>query len=322
MQAIRIHEFGGPDKLIYEAADKPVPQAGEVRVKVRSTGVNFVEIYQRKGWYSVNLPFIPGAEFTGDVEALGDGVTDFRVGERVATASGSGGYSQYAIANASKLVRLPDQITYEQGAALMLQGMTAHYLVFSTFSLKKGDTALVQAGAGGVGHLLVQIAKLLGARVITTVSTEEKASLARQSGADEVILYTQADFESETQRLTGGHGVDVVYDSVGKTTFLKSLNCLKPRGMMVLYGQSSGQVEPVDPQILNRKGSLFLTRPFLGHYLATREEVIWRSGDLFKWLSEGLLKVRIDQTFPLQEAGAAHSYLENRLSKGKVLLVP
>lgn len=322
MQAIRIHETGGPEKLAYETVPLPEPKPGEARVKVAAAGVNFVETYQRRGWYSVSLPLTPGGEFAGTVDALGDGVTGLSVGDRVATAAGSGAYAQYAIAPAGKLVKVPDGVSLEQAAAVLLQGMTAHYLALSTFPLKEGDTALVHAGAGGVGQLLTQIAKMRGAQVIATVSTEEKAALSRQAGADEVILYTQADFEAETKRLTGGKGVDVVYDSVGRTTFQKGLSCLRPRGMMVLYGQSSGPVEPLDPQALQHKGSLFLTRPTLGHYTLTREELLWRAKDVFKWMADGQLKLRIDRTFPLEQAPEAHRYLEARATRGKVLLLP
>lgn len=322
MQAIRLHEFGGPEKLVYDSAPQPEPKAGEVRVKVAAVGVNFVETYQRRGWYPIPLPAILGAEFAGVIDALGEDVSGFEIGQPVATSAGIGAYAEYALVPAARLVPVPSGVTLEQAAALLLQGMTAHYLAISTFPLKEGSTALVHAAAGGVGQLLVQIAKMHGARVIGTVSTEEKAALAREAGADEIILYTQADFESETRRLTGGTGVDVVYDSVGKTTFQKSLNCLRPRGMLVLFGQSSGPVEPFDPQTLQHKGSVFLTRPTLGHYTLTREELLWRSGDLFGWLAGGQLKLRIDRTFPLQEAAAAHQYLEDRATKGKVLLLP
>lgn len=322
MKAIQFFEHGEAEKLRYEDAPLPEPKSGQVRVKVAAVGVNFVEIYQRRGWYAMQLPMTPGAEFSGVVDALGEGVTEFKVGDKVTTASGAGGYAEYALAPAAKVVAVPEDVTLEQAAAVMLQGMTAHYLAFSTFALQAGDTALIHAGAGGVGQLLIQIAKMRGARVLTTVSTDEKAVLAREAGADEVILYTQVDFEEETKRLTGGKGVDVVYDSVGKTTFLKGLNCLRVRGMMVLFGQSSGQVEPLDPQLLQHKGSIFLTRPTLGHYLQTREELLWRAGDLFQWLAGGQLKLRIDRTFALREAGTAHQYLEARETKGKVLLLP
>lgn len=322
MRAIRVHETGDASKLIYEEAPLPEPKAGEVRVKVVAAGLNFIEIYQRKGLYTLPKPFTPGGEFAGVVDAVGAGVSALRPGERVATASGSGAYAEYALAPADKLVQVPADTPLEQAAALMLQGMTAHYLACSTFVLKPGDTALVHAAAGGVGLLLVQIARKRGARVIATVSTEEKAALAREAGADEVILYSQADFEAETRRLTGGKGVDVVYDGVGRATFGKSLNCLRPRGYMVLFGQASGPVEPFDPQVLNQKGSLFLTRPSLGHYLLTREELEWRAGELFDWVAKGLLKVRIDRTYPLAEAAAAQIYMEGRGTKGKVLLLP
>jgi len=322
MNAIRIHEYGDESKLGYEQAPLPEPKAGEVRVKVKATGLNFIEIYQRKGVYPNPLPFTPGGEFAGTVDALGEGVTDFQPGDRVGTASGQGGYADFAIAPAARLVNVPESVSLEQAAAVLLQGMTAHYLMLSTYAFKPGDTALVHAAAGGVGQLLVQIAKTLGARVIATVSTEEKARLAREAGADEVILYSQQDFEAETKRLTGGKGVEVVYDGVGKATFLKGLNCLKPRGLMVLYGQASGAVEPINPQILNQKGSLFMTRPSLGHYLLTRDELLWRAGDLFNWIASGKLNVRIDRTFPLKEANAAQSYMEERGTKGKVLILP
>ncbi len=322
MKVIRVYEYGGPGQLRLEQVPIPEPQAGEVRVRVAASGLNFIETYQRSGVYPGLLPFTPGAEFAGTVDATGPGVTGFQLGERVATATGSAGYAGYALAPSERLVQVPAAISLEQAAAVMLQGMTAHYLALSTFTLKPRDTALVHAAAGGVGHLLVQIARLRGARVIATVSTEEKARLAVEAGADEVILYTQQDFEAETKRLTGGQGVDVVYDGVGKTTFAKGLNCLKPRGYMVLYGGASGQVEPINPQILNQKGSLFLTRPTLGHYLLTRKELLQRAGDLFDWIESGQLKVRIDKSFPLPEAASAHVYIEERRTKGKVLLIP
>lgn len=322
MYAVRVHNYGGADQLAYENIPTPEPKAGEVRVRVAATGLNFVEIYQRKGLYPNPLPFTPGAEFAGTVDALGEGVTEFQVGDRVGTASGRGGYAAYALAPASKLVLVTEQITLEQAAAVLLQGMTAHFLALSMYPLKTGDTVLIHAAAGGVGQLLVQIAKRCGARVIATVSTEEKAELARQSGADEVIRYTEQDFEAETRRLTGGAGVDVVYDSVGKATFLKGLDCLKPRGLMALYGQASGPVDPINPQILNQKGSLFLTRPTTAHYILTRAELMQRASDLFGWMASGELTVRIDRTFPLKEAAAAQTYMEERKTKGKVLLIP
>jgi NADPH2:quinone reductase len=322
MKAVRVHEFGDASHLVYEDIPVPEPGAGEVRVKVEVAGLNFVEIYQRMGLYTKPLPLTLGAEFSGRVDRLGEGAAGFQVGERVATAQGSGGYAGYAIAPASKLVKIPEPISMEQAAAVMLQGMTAHYLALSTFPLKTGDTALIHAAAGGVGQLLVQIAKKCGAHVIATVSTEEKAQIARQAGADEVILYSKDDFEVEVKRLTGGEGVEVVYDGVGKTTFSKGLNCLKVRGTMVLFGQASGPVEPINPQILNQKGSLYLTRPTMGHYLQGRDEFLSRAEDLFNWMMSGDLKVRIDKTYSLEEAPAAHRYMEEGATKGKVLLIP
>lgn len=322
MHIIRVHEFGDASRLVYEETPLPEPKPGEVRVKVAAAGLNFVEIYQRKGMYPMPLPFAIGAEFAGTVDALGADVSGFHLGQRVATASGSGGYAEYAIAPAGRLVPVPDGVALEQAAAVMLQGMTAHYLAFSTYPLKPGDTALVHAAAGGVGLLLVQIAKKCGARVLATVSSPEKAQLAREAGADEVILYSQDDFEVEVKCLTDGKGVEVVYDGVGKTTFAKGLNCLKPRGYMVLYGQASGPVDPIEPQILNQKGSLFLTRPTLGHYLLTRAELLQRAGDLFNWMAADQLKVRVDCSFPLADAASAHRYMEGRETKGKVLMIP
>ena len=322
MHAIRIHEYGAADRLNYEEIPVPEPKTGEVRVKVAAIGLNFTEIYFRKGLYPFPLPLTLGNEFAGTVDALGEGVDDFRVGDRVGTANGIGAYADYAIAPTARLAHLPDNISLEQAAAVILQGLTAHYLALSTFPLKPGDTALVHAAAGGVGLLLVQIAKKQGAQVIATVSTEEKAQLAHQAGADSIILYSKADFEAEVKRLTGGKGVEVVYDGVGQSTFLKSLNCLKPRGTMVLFGQASGPVEPVNPQILNQKGSLFLTRPTLAHYLLTRQEFLQRAGDLFAWVASGELKVRIDTTFSLREAAKAHGYMEGRQTRGKVILLP
>ncbi len=322
MKAVRVHEFGDASHLVYEDEPMPEPKNGEVRVKVQASGLNFVEVYQRKGLYSLSLPFTPGDEFAGVVDEVGVGVTDFRPGDRVATANGSGGYAEYALAPAARLVKVPEGISLDQAAAVILQGITAHYLATSTFPLQPGNTALVHAAAGGVGQLLVQIARRCGAQVIATVSTEEKAVLAREAGAGHVILYSKEDFETETRRLTGGKGVDVVFDGVGKTTFDKSLNCLRPRGYMVLFGQASGPVDPINPQVLNRKGSLFLTRPSLGAYLLTREELLQRVGDLFKWMASGELKVRIDRSFPLAKAADAHDYIEARKTQGKVLLTP
>lgn len=322
MKAIRVHEFGGPEMMRYEDVPVPQPGEGEARVKIEAAGLNFIDIYHRTGQYPANTPITPGMEGAGVVDAIGPGVTVVKPGDRVAYAMQQGSYAEYAIVKAWKLVLVPQEVTLQQAAAVMLQGMTAHYLSHSTYPLSEKDTALVHAAAGGVGHLLVQLAKHRRARVIGTVSTQEKAELSRKAGADEVIIYTQADFETETKRMSGGKGVEVVYDSVGKTTFDKSLNCLRPRGCLVLYGQSSGAVGPLDPQELNRKGSLFLTRPSLGHYAADREELLWRAGDLFNWIASGELDLRIDQTFPLSEAPEAHSYIEDRKTKGKVLLIP
>lgn len=322
MKAIRVHQYGDPEVLRYEETPLPEPGAGEARVKIEAAGVNFIDIYHRTGKYPGQLPITLGTEGAGMVDAIGPGVSDLKPGDRVAYAMQRGAYAEYAVVPASKLVLIPDNVDTRQAAAVMLQGMTAHYLCYSTYPLQPGETALIHAAAGGVGLLLVQVAKRCGARVIGTVSTEEKARLAQDVGADETILYTQADFEAETRRLTAGQGVDVVYDSVGKTTFDKSLNCLKPRGYLVLFGQSSGPVPPLDPQVLNAKGSLFLTRPTLGHYMANRKELLERAGDLFEWMASGELHVRIDQTFPLAEAAEAHRYLEARKTKGKLLLVP
>lgn len=322
MRAIVISEFGDSSKMVMKDMPVPVPSTGEVRVKVSATGLNFTDIYQRKGLYPNPLPYVLGYEFSGTVDAIGAGVDDFHIGDRVCTANGTGGYAEYAIAPASKLIHLPEDISFDLAAAIILQGMTAHYLATSTYSLKPEDTALIHAAAGGVGQLLVQIAKLRGARVVATVSNEEKAKIASQIGADFVIIYTQSDFEKEVKNFTQNQGVDVVYDSVGQATFLKGLNCLKPRGYMVLYGQASGPVEPIDPQILNRKGSLYLTRPTIGHYLQSQVEVQQRSGDLFSWLRSGELKLRIDRKFALEDATAAHEYMENRYTKGKVLIIP
>jgi NADPH2:quinone reductase len=322
MRAIRVKEYGGLEGLHLEDIPIPEPGEGEVRVRIEAAGVNFVDIYHRMGRYPSSLPVTLGMEGAGVIDALGPGIEIVKTGDRVAYAMQQGSYAEYAIVPAWKLVPVPNEISLEQAAAAMLQGMTAHYLSFSTYPLSQRATALVHAAAGGVGHLLVQLAKYCGARVIGTVSTEEKAALCRKAGADEIILYTQADFEAETKHLTGHKGVDVVYDSVGKSTFQKSLNCLRPRGYLVLYGQSSGPVEPLDPQVLNAKGSLFLTRPSLGHYAASREELTGRANDLFTWMRSGELKVRIDQTFPLARAAEAHQYMEDRQTKGKILLLP
>lgn len=322
MKAIRVHRPGDESVLQYEDVPMPEPAPGTVRVRIEAAGLNFIDIYQRSGVYKLATPFIPGQEAAGVVDALGEGVPVFYIGQRVAFASVMGAYAEYAVVPAAKLVAVPNGVSSETAAAAMLQGMTAHYLAHSTFELKKGHTALVHAAAGGTGSLLVQIARKHGAFIIGTTSTEEKAQIARAAGADEVILYTQKDFEVEVKRITNGRGVDVVYDSVGKDTFEKGLNCLRPRGYMVLYGQSSGAVPPFDLQILNAKGSLFVTRPSLGMYTATREELLWRAGDVLKSAAAGELKVNIDKTFPLSEAAEAHRYMAGRGTKGKVLLIP
>jgi NADPH:quinone reductase len=322
VQAIRVHKTGGPEVLRYEQIERPSPGPGEALIQIEAAGLNFIEVYQRTGRYKVALPFTPGSEAGGKVVEIGDGVSEVKVGDQVASQSFAGSYAEYALAPAERLVLLPAGITARVGAAVMLQGMTAHYLTCSTFPLAPGHTCLVHAAAGGMGLLLCQIARRRGARVIGTVSTEEKATLARQAGADEVIFYTRQDFATETKRLTGGAGVHVVYDSVGRTTFAKSLDCLTPRGMMVLYGQSSGPVEPVDPQVLAQKGSLFLTRPTLAHYVATKAELLERALEVLGWVAEGSLMVRIGHEFPLAAAAEAHTELEARRTTGKVLLIP
>lgn len=322
MKAIRVHETGDVSVLRYEEAPLPEPQAGEVRIKVEAAGLNFIDTYHRMGWYPLPRPFILGQEAAGVVDQVGAGVTDFQPGDRVAYCMFQGGYADYAIAPARLVVQVPNAVSTQQAAAVMLQGMTAHYLTHSTYALKAGDVALIHAAAGGTGALVVQMAKLLGAHVIATVGSEEKAAVAHASGADDVIVYTQQDFAAEVKRITDGKGCHVVYDSVGKATFDQSLNCLRPRGYMVLFGQASGQVEPLNPQNLNQKGSLYLTRPSLGAYIATRDELLWRANDLFTWMASGKLEVRIDKSFPLREAAAAHTYLEGRNTKGKVLLIP
>src|SRR5437588_537695 len=321
MKAIRVHEFGGPEVLRYEDVPLPEPGAGEARIKVEAVGLNYVDVYRRKGQYTAQLPFILGAEAAGVVDAIGRGVTDLNVGDRVASAAIPGAYAEYAIAPLRELVPLPSDIDTRTAAAVMLQGMTAHYLTHSTYPLKPGETALVHAAAGGVGLLLVQMAKRRGARVIGTVSTEEKARLAGEAGADEVILYTQTDFAAETRRLTGGTGVDVVYDSVGKTTFEKGLDILRPRGYMVLFGGSSGPVPPFDLIQLSQKGSLYVTRPTLTHYVATREDLEMRAGAVFSMIATGKLKLRIAHTYPLEDATQAHRDLEARRTTGKLLLL-
>lgn len=322
MKAIQIQATGGPEVL--ELAELPIPEPGpgQVLMRVEAIGVNFVEVYFRKGVYKATLPLTPGSEAAGTVEKLGSGVTGFEEGDAVASVSVLGSYAEYALVPAAQLVKVPSRLSPEQAAAAMLQGMTAHYLAYSTFELKAGDTALIHAGAGGVGLLLTQIASRLGAKVITTVSTKEKAELSREAGASEVILYTQHEFEPEVKRITGGKGVDVVYDSVGKTTFEGSLNCLRPRGMLVLFGGSSGPVPPFDLIQLSGKGSLFVTRPSLWHYVATHAELEWRAGKILDWAATGELKLRTEYVYPLAEAAQAQTDLEARKTTGKILLEP
>ena len=322
MKAVRIHTPGGPEVLTYEDVPEPRPKAGEAVVKVDAAGLNYIDVYYRSGLYKAELPMTVGMEAGGVVTAVGPNVTEVKVGDKVAYTGVPGAYAQYAAVPAQRLVTLPAGVSTKQGAAAMLQGMTAHYLACSTYPLKKGDTCLVHAAAGGVGLLLCQIAKMRGARAIGTVSTEEKAKLAREAGADEVILYTKQDFEAEVKRLTSSKGVQVVYDAVGKTTFEKGLSCLAPRGMMVLYGQSSGPIGAFDPQILSAKGSVFLTRPSLFHHIATREELLARAGDVLGWIRDGKLRLRTEFEFPLKEAAEAHRALEGRKTTGKVLLIP
>jgi NADPH2:quinone reductase len=322
MKAIRVKQVGGPEVL--ELVDLPIPEpkANEAVVKLAASGVNFIDVYHREGRYKAALPFTPGQEGAGEVTAVGSDVKSVKVGERVAWSSLLGAYAEYAAVSADRLVPIPQGVSDRQAAAVMLQGMTAHYLVHDTHPLKRGETALIHAAAGGVGLLLVQMAHHIGARVIATVSTDEKAKLAREAGADEVILYTQSDFEAETKRLTAGAGVHVVYDSVGKTTFEKGLNVLRPRGMMVLFGGSSGAAPSIDPIVLTQKGSLFLTRPSLNNYISTREELLARSSAVFAMITAGKLKLRIEHTYPLAQAQQAHRDLEGRKTTGKLLLVP
>jgi len=322
MKAIQIQRTGGPE--VMELVEIPAPQAksNEAVVKIKAAGVNFIDVYNREGRYKAPLPLVLGQEGAGVVIAVGSDVHDFAVGDPVAYSSVLGSYAEYAAVPADRLVKIPAGVGERDAAAAMLQGMTAHYLLQDTYPLKKGETALIHAAAGGVGLLLVQMAHNIGARVMATVSTEEKAKLARAAGADDVILYTESDFEAETKKLTGGKGVDVVYDSVGKTTFEKGLNVLRPRGMMVLFGGSSGAVAPFDPLILTQKGSLFLTRPSLAHYIATSQELRQRAGAVLGMIRDGKLKLRSEHLYPLGEAQQAHRDLEGRKTTGKLLLIP
>jgi len=322
MKAVRVHTTGGPEVLQYEDVPAPEPGARQVVVKIAAAGVNFVDVYQRRGLYPVPLPFTAGQEAAGTVTQVGSGAGDVKLGDCVAYTGVLGAYAELAVVPADRLVPLPEDVSARQAAALMLQGMTAHYLATNTYPLQPGDTCLVHAAAGGVGLLLCQIAKFRGARVIGTVSTAAKAELAHEAGADEVVLYTERDFEEEVKRLTGGAGVQVVYDSVGQTTFAKGLNCLVRRGMMVLYGQSSGPVAPLDLQVLSQKGSLFATRPTLHHYVVTRAELLARAGEVMTWVRAGRLKLRIGGEFALAQAGEVHRQLEARRTTGKLLLIP
>ncbi|MGD0000707.1 MAG: quinone oxidoreductase [Bryobacteraceae bacterium] len=322
MKAVFVTDPGGVDKLRYADLPMPKPGPGEALVKIHTAGVNFIDIYYRTGLYKAEPPVVLGLEGAGVVEQAGEGATGVAAGDRVAWAMARGSYAEYAVVPAWQLVKVPDDLSLEVAAGAMLQGMTAHYLTHSTYPLKSGDTALIHAAAGGAGQWTVAAAKLRGARVIGTVSTKEKAEIARQAGCDEVILYTEQDFEVEVKRLTGGKGVDVVYDSVGKATWEQSLNSLKPRGMMVSFGNASGPVDPIQPLILSQKGSLYLTRPTLFNYCATREELLWRANDVFGWLRDGHLKLQIYARYPLSEAGRAQEELASRKTTGKLLLIP
>lgn len=322
MKIIQIAQPGGPDQMQLAEAPIPSPGPNQALVRVAAAGVNFIDVYFRIGLYKAEAPFTPGNEGAGTIEAVGPGVTDFAVGDRVAWGMYRGSYTQYAAVPVASLVKLPDGVDFETGAAAMLQGMTAHYLSHSSFPLKQGDKCLIHAAAGGAGRLLVQMAKMRGATVIGTCGTDEKAAIAKAAGADETIVYTRQDFAEEVKKLTGGKGVDVVYDSVGQSTFLKGLDIIRPRGTMVLFGQSSGAVAPLDPSILNVKGSLFMTRPSLAHHCLTREELNWRAGDVLGWIAAGKLELRIEKTYPLVEAPQAHRDLEGRSMAGKLLLIP
>ena len=316
MKAVFVEKTGGPENLKYADIPKPTPGAGQALVKIAASGVNFIDVYFRAGLYPAPPPIVLGNEAAGTVEAVGPDVTNIRVGDRVAYAMTRGSYAEYAVVPAWQVMKIPDSVDFRTAAAVMLQGMTAHYLTHSTYPLKAGDSCLIQAAAGGMGLLLVQMAKMLGARVIGTVGTEEKAQQAKAAGADEVVIYTKEDFTAKAK------GVHVVYDSVGKSTFMQSLDCLRPRGMMVSYGNASGPVQDIPPLLLMQKGSLFLTRPSLGNYIATPEELAWRAGDVLKWVAQGKLKVHIHKAYPLADAAQAHRDLEGRRTTGKLLLIP
>jgi NADPH2:quinone reductase len=322
MKAIQIQKTGGPEVLTLVDLPVPKPQANEAIVKIAASGVNFIDVYVREGRYPAQLPFVDGQEGAGTVTEVGSEVKSLKPGDRVAYSNVLGSYAEYAAVPEDKLVKVPAGLDDHQAAAAMLQGMTAHYLVYSTYPLKKGETTLIHAAAGGVGLLLVQMAKNIGARVIGTAGSEEKARLAKDAGADDMIVYTKQDFEAETKRLTGGKGVDVIYDGVGKSTFDQDLNLLRPRGYLVLFGGASGAVPPFDPIKLSQKGSLFLTRPSLMHYVATREELERRAGDVLGWIAAGKLKLRIEHKYKLADAQQAHRDLEGRKTTGKLLLIP
>ncbi len=322
MKIIQVAKNGGPEELKLVDAPVPEPGRGEALVKIAASGVNFIDVYFRIGLYKADLPFTPGNEAAGTVEAVGPDVTEVAPGDRVAYAMHRGSYAEYTIVPARQLVKLPEGVDFNTAAAAMLQGMTAHYLSHSTWPLNTGDKCLIHAAAGGTGRLLVQMAKMRGATVYGTVGTDEKAALAKEAGADEMIVYTKQDFVAEVKKFTGGKGVDVVYDSVGQSTFLKGLDIIRPRGLMALFGQSSGAVEPFNPSILNQKGSLFLTRPSLATHCLTRDELLWRANDILNWIASGKLKLRIDRTYALADAAQAHRDLEGRKTAGKLLLIP
>ncbi len=322
VKAIRISQHGGADVLSFDDIAIADPGAGQVRVTVEAAGVNFIDIYHRTGLYPIDLPFALGLEGAGTVNAVGHGISDLAEGDRVVWKNVPGSYAEQVVAREADVVKIPSEVTTKTAAAVMLQGLTAHFLVNSTYPLQEGDTCLIHAAAGGVGLLLVQMAKMRGARVIGTTSTREKAALAREAGADDMILYTEQDFEAEVQRLTAGEGLEVVYDSVAKATWEKSINCLKPRGYMVFFGNASGPVPPIDPLILTVKGSIYLTRPSLDTYTQTREEYLQRTRDVMDWVQDGQLDVRIGEEHPLKRADRAHTRLEGRQTAGKVLLIP
>jgi len=322
MKHIQVSKVGGPEELKLVESPKPAPGSGRALVRIAASGVNFIDVYFRTGLNKADLPFTPGSEASGTVDSVGPGVTVVKPGDRVAYAMARGSYAEYALVPADQLVPLPKEVDFNTAAAALLQGMTAHYLTHSTYPLKPGDKCLVHAAAGGAGRLVVQMAKMLGATVYGTVGTDAKAAVAKEAGVDEAIVYTRDDFAVEVKRLTGGKGLDVIYDSVGASTFLKGLDLLRPRGMMALFGNSSGKVDPLDPAILNPKGSLFLTRPSLAHYVLTREELLWRAGDVLSWIGSGKLKLLIEKTYALSDAAESHRDLEGRKTTGKLLLIP